>query len=58
MKFGRRNRISQEQFDNAAKALYEFMTGSSAGNDFIKVENDQWFVLARVCLEGAGVRVP
>lgn len=59
-RWGRKPRVevTQDQFDDAARALSEYITGEKQGQDFVKVENDRWFVLARVVLEGAGLRVP
>ena len=58
--WGRKPRaeVTLLQFDDAARALAEHVTGEKPGQDFVKVENDRWFVLARVVLEGAGLRVP
>lgn len=50
--------VTQEQFDNAAMSLCAHVTGEQPGADFVKLENDHWFVMARIVLEGAGVRVP
>lgn len=50
--------ITSDQFDNAAKALYTSITGNEPESDFVKFENDRWYVLARIVLEGAGLRVP
>lgn len=50
-------RVSQNQFDAAAGALYAYVMGEAPPDDFVRVENDQFFVVARVVLEGAGFEV-
>lgn len=50
--------VTQEQYDAATAALYEHITGRPVEDDFPAYEYDRWFVLARVVLEGAGIRVP
>lgn len=50
--------VTEEEFDESAKALYRFLTNSEPPDDFIKVENDFFWVVARVALEGAGFSLP
>lgn len=53
-----RNSVTLEQYDNATKALYTALTGKEPEADFIKMENDRWFMVTRSVLEAAGLKVP
>lgn len=50
--------VTLAQYDAATAALYQHVTGKPVGGDFPGFDYDRWYVLARVVLEGAGVRVP
>ena len=52
------NVLTQEQFDDSAKALFEWITGEPVPEDFISIEYDRFWAMSRVALEGAGLEVP
>lgn len=48
--------VSQEEYDEAVRALMRQVTGKEPEDDYITVENDHYWVLARAVLESVGLK--